>query len=248
MIVEGGMGGGGAREGEGEGKKKEKKRGLKRRGDRGSLTSAAYRGAQRRRGALPGSDCLPDGARGTFPGRWPIYIGLITSNLEISPRSPNKPSPLLFQTLTPLSPPFSPCSEFPLFSQSHFLLLWLFLAHQIRDTSVISGTFEVPINNRAAWPAPEPSASSSDQRLASRRPQPWNKALYWIPKAGRAGPVLSLTAGPSSDTRPEDFHTQPIELFVLPGSTRKRKQESLNIADFLINTTFRGNQQPRPDV
>lgn len=145
-------------------------------------------GAPRRKAALPGSDCLSDSARGTFPGRWSIYTGLITSNLEISPRT-------LLSSISnsgafiPL--PFSPCSEFPLLSQSHFLLLWLFLAREIRDTSVISRTFEVPINNRAAWPTPEPSASSSDQRLASRRPQPWYKALYWIPKAGQAGPVLS---------------------------------------------------------
>lgn len=140
-------------------------------------------------------------------------------DLEISCGAPSGPSPPPLRALRPLSPPFPPCSDF--FPQSHFLLLWLLLAGQIRDGGVISGTFEVPINNGAAWPAPAPSASRSDQRLASRRPRPWKTALYWIWKAeqaSRRSPRRSPQVPPSSDARPEDFHTQ---LLVLPGSTGK---------------------------
>lgn len=130
---------------------------------------------------------------------------------------------------SPLQPPpppgfyphlsFPPCSEFV--SQSHFLLLLLFLAGQIRDAGVISGTFEVPINSGAARPALKPSASSSDQRLASRRGRPWNQARYWIPKAVQASwRPLSGSPPPPSDARSEGFHTKPIERFVLPGTSR----------------------------
>lgn len=111
---------------------------------------------------------------------------------------------------------------------------------------MISGTFEVPINNGAAWPSPEPSASSSDQRLASRRPGPGIKHFIGFQKLCRRARSLAAVP-PLSDTRPEDFHTPPIELFVLPGSTRKGKQESLNTADFLINATFAGDRQTRPE-
>lgn len=140
-------------------------------------------------------------------------------DLEISCGAPSGPSPPPLRALRPLSPPFPPCSDF--FPQSHFLLLWLLLAGQIRDGGVISGTFEVPINNGAAWPAPAPSASRSDHRLASRRPRPWKTARYWIWKAeqaSRRSPRRSPQVPPSSDARPEDFHTQ---LLVLPGSTGK---------------------------
>lgn len=134
--------GGGGREGETKWGTQESeagrtKKGLRERGDGGGgvpwhrQPCLSSMGTERKGEAtliLLRSDCVSDGARGTFPGRWPIYIGLITSNLEISPQNPTKPSPFLFQTLTSLSLPFSPCSEFPLSSQSHFLLLWLFLA------------------------------------------------------------------------------------------------------------------------
>lgn len=58
------------------------------------------------RGALPGSNRLSDGAGGTFPGRWPTYIGLITPNLEISPRSPTTPSSLPISSAQAFIPTF----------------------------------------------------------------------------------------------------------------------------------------------
>lgn len=151
-------------------------------------------------------------------------------DLPAEPQSALSPPPL--RALRPLSPPFTPHSEF--FSQSHFLLLWLFLAQQIRDTGVISGTFEVPINNGPAWPAPEPSASSSDQRLASCRPRPWNKAPYWIPEAAAPSPPSLPRQTPGLKT----FTRSPSSCLL-----SQDPQESPSAAHFLISSTLAGNQQ-----
>lgn len=147
MIVKGGMEGRREEEegGAGEEVRETKKKGIaeeKRTGfpDIGGLFLSSFMGTERKTRAL----ILPSGptvsrtqpeARSQADGSY--TSGLITSNLEISPQSSAEPS------LPPsLPPPFHfkrsrlyilhlfspPCSEFPLSSQSHFLLLWLFLA------------------------------------------------------------------------------------------------------------------------
>lgn len=104
---------------------------------------------------------------------------------------------------------------------------------------MISGTFEVPINNRAAWPAPEPLSFQFRSKISLTSARPWNKALYWIPKA--------VQASRRSHRRPALVRRQARRLSHAAHRAVCSPRILESAAHFLINSAFAGNQQAGPD-